>query len=324
MFVDMPEAELAAYRSAQTTPADFDEFWRRTLDEARTAASAPTLTLVDTGLSTIDTYDVTFSGFAGQPVRAWLRVPSGTTGSLPAVVEYVGYGGGRGHVHENLMWASAGYAHLLMDTRGQGSAWSTGDTPDPDGTGPQFPGMMTRGIDSPDTYYYRRVITDAVRALETARELDVTDAARTVITGGSQGGGITIAVAGLVADVAAAAPYVPFLCDFPRATVITDNDPYKEIGRYLAVHRDKVERVHEVLSYFDGVNFARRATAPTLFSASLMDPTCPPSTIYGAFNEWQTADPRQKRMTLWQYNGHEGGGPLDRQYVLEFFRDVLG
>ncbi|QPZ37565.1 acetylxylan esterase [Paramicrobacterium chengjingii] len=320
MFVDMPEADLASYRSTQTDPADFDAFWTSTLQQARDAASAPTLTLIDTGLSTINTYDVTFSGFAGQPVKAWLRVPAAATTPLVTVVEYVGYGGGRGHVHENLMWASAGFAHLLMDTRGQGSAWSTGDTPDPDGTGPQFPGMMTRGIDSRETYYYRRVFTDAVRALETARELPMTDAARTVITGGSQGGGITVAVAGLVPDIAAAAPYVPFLCDFRRATVITDNDPYKEIGRYLAVHRNKVESVHKVLSYFDGVNFARRAIAPTLFSASLMDPTCPPSTIYGAFNEWRG----DKRMSLWQYNGHEGGGPLDRQYALEFFREVLG
>lgn len=319
MYVDMPEAELPQYRSSQTEPADFDAFWARTLHEAREAASAPVLVPVETGLTTIDTFDVAFSGFAGQPVRAWLRVPHGATHPLPAVVEYVGYGGGRGHALDNLMWAAAGFAHLIMDTRGQGSGWATGDTPDPDGTGPQFPGVMTRGIDSPETYYYRRVYTDAVRALETARELDIVDAASVVVTGGSQGGGITIAVAGLVPDVAAAAPYVPFLCDFPRATVITDSNPYKEIGSYLAVHRDKVERTHEVLSYFDGVNFSRRATSPTLFSASLMDSTCPPSTIYGAYNEWRG----EKQMSLWRYNGHEGGGIIDRQRALEFFRSAL-
>ncbi|SEB87324.1 cephalosporin-C deacetylase [Paramicrobacterium humi] len=320
MFVDMPEADLPEYSSSQVEPADFDAFWTQTLQEAREAASAPVLTPVDTGLATIDTYDVTFSGYAGQPVKAWLRVPRGAAGPLPAVVEYVGYGGGRGHELDNLLWASAGFAHLLMDTRGQGSGWATGDTPDPDGTGPQYPGVMTRGIDSRESYYYRRVFADAVRAFETARELELVDAARVAVTGGSQGGGIAIAVAGLVPEVAAAAPYVPFLCDFPRATVITDGFPYKEIGNYLAVHREKVERAHAVLAYFDGVNFARRASAPTLFSASLMDDTCPPSTIYGAFNEWRG----EKRVNLWRYNGHEGGGILDRQNALRFFRERLG
>ncbi|WP_437582646.1 acetylxylan esterase [Paramicrobacterium sp. CJ85] len=319
MYVDLPEAELAEYRSSQIDPTDFDAFWTQTLESARAAASSPVLTRVETGLTTINTYDVTFSGFAGQPVKAWLRVPAAASAPLPTVVEFVGYGGGRGHALDNLMWASAGFAHLLMDTRGQGSGWATGDTADADGTGPQAPGFMTRGIDHRDTYYYRRVITDAVRALETARELDMTDAARTAITGGSQGGGLTLAAAGLVPDVAAAAPYVPFLCDFRRATVITDNHPYKEIGGYLAVHRGKVEAVHEVLAYFDGVNFARRATAPVLFSASLMDPVCPPSTIYGAYNEWRGP----KQMNLWQYNGHEGGGILDRENALRFFRETM-
>src|SRR5690606_2779638 len=171
----------------------------------------------------------TFSGFDGQPVKAWLRVPKGVTGPLPAVVHYVGYGGGRGHHLENLLWASAGFAHFQMDTRGQGSGWSMGATPDPVGTGPQYPGVMTRGIDSRESYYYRRLFTDAVRAIDTVRELAFIDAGRVAVFGQSQGGGIALAVAGLVPDIAAVAPCVPFLCDFPRATVITDAYPYKEI-----------------------------------------------------------------------------------------------
>ena len=63
-----------------------------------------------------------------QPVRAWLRLPPRSADRLPAVVQYVGYGGGRGHAVENLLWSSAGYAHLLMDTRGQGSGWSRSAT----------------------------------------------------------------------------------------------------------------------------------------------------------------------------------------------------
>ncbi|MFJ2353704.1 acetylxylan esterase [Frigoribacterium sp. NPDC087798] len=316
MFTDLPEPALREYRSTQTDPDDFDEFWATTLAETRAHPLDLRVDRVDTGLTTVDVYDVTFSGWAGQPVRAWLRVPAAAEGPLPAVVQFVGYGGGRGAAVENLFWSSAGFAHLQMDTRGQGSGWSLGATPDPDGSGPAHPGVMTRGIDSRETYYYRRVFADAVRAVEAARGLDVVDASRVSVVGGSQGGGIALAVAGLVPDLAAVAAYVPFLCDFRRATVITDADPYKEIGRYLAVHRHRASSVHDVLAYFDGVNFARRATAPALFTTALMDPTCPPSTVFGAFHAYAGA----ADVTVWPYNGHEGGGFEDDLLALALFR----
>ncbi|NRD26170.1 acetylxylan esterase [Frigoribacterium sp. VKM Ac-2836] len=318
MFTDLPEPALREYRSTQTDPEDFDEFWATTLAETRAHPLDLRVERVETGLTTVDVFDVTFAGWAGQPVRAWLRVPAGVAGPLPAVVQFVGYGGGRGAAVENLFWSSAGFAHLQMDTRGQGSGWSLGATPDPDGSGPAHPGVMTRGIDSRETYYYRRVFMDAVRAVEAARGLDVVDATRVSVVGGSQGGGIALAVAGLVPDLAAVAAYVPFLCDFRRATVITDADPYKEIGRYLAVHRHRASSVHEVLAYFDGVNFARRASAPALFTTALMDPTCPPSTVFGAFHAY--AGPAD--VTVWPYNGHEGGGFEDDLLALSLFRGV--
>lgn len=78
-------------------------------------------------------------------------------------MEYVGYGGGRGFPTEWLPFANAGFAHLVMDTRGQGSVWRLGETPDREleGGNPQYNGFMTRGILDPQHYYYRRVFTDA-------------------------------------------------------------------------------------------------------------------------------------------------------------------
>ncbi len=119
----------------------------------------------------IDTFDVTFRGFGGSPIRGWLHLPATRTGPLPGVVEFGGYGSGRGLAHERIFWAIAGYAHLMMDTRGQGSSWFIGETPDPDGDGAAAQaGFMTQGILDPATYFYRRVFTDAVRAVETIRD----------------------------------------------------------------------------------------------------------------------------------------------------------
>jgi len=201
------------------------------------------------------------------------------------VIQTLGYGGGRSFATDWLFWSSAGYAHLVMDTRGQGSAWSKGDTPDvePPGSNPQHPGFMTRGVLDPNTYYYRRVFTDGVRAVEAAQSHPAVDAKRIAITGGSQGGGIAIAVAGLCADVKVAMPDVPFLCHYRRATEIQGTFPYEEISKFCLVHRDKVDTVFRTLSYFDGVNFAARAKAQALFSVGLMDEICPPSTVFAAY-----------------------------------------
>src|SRR5438128_2661911 len=132
MFSDMAAEDLRRYRPERDEPADFDDFWRRTLEQARAAAVPPKLEAVETGMIHVDTFDVTFSGYDGQPVKAWLRLPKdrppkSAVGPLPAVVEYIGYGGGRGHAYEPTVWSSLGYAHFTMDSRGQSAVWSGAD-----------------------------------------------------------------------------------------------------------------------------------------------------------------------------------------------------
>ncbi|MFJ5263256.1 acetylxylan esterase [Streptomyces sp. NPDC088387] len=315
---DLPLDELRDYRADSTAPEDFDAFWSKTLQEAREYDLDARFEPVDTGLATLRTYDVTFAGFGGHPVKGWLTLPATAEEPLPLVVEFVGYGGGRGLPVEHLLWASSGRAHFVMDTRGQGSAWGGGgDTPDPVAGGPAYPGFMTRGIEAPEQYYYRRVFTDAVRAVEAARSHPLADASRTVATGRSQGGGISIAVGGLVPDLVAVAPDVPFLCDFPRATTLTDRHPYREVALWLKTHRGRTEDVLRTLSYFDGVHFAARGSAPALFSAALEDQTCPPSTVFAAFNAWAHED---KNIEVYDFNDHEGGGPYQEATRLRWLR----
>ncbi len=307
MFSDLSGRDLWNYRSSQQEPADFDAFWAETVAEARSHELGLELAPFETPMVTLDIYDVRFNGFGGQPVRAWLRVPARTAEPLPVVVEFVGYGGGRGLAEDATFWASCGFAHLQMDTRGQGSGWSVGDTPDSGPVGPHSPGFMTAGIESPTDYYYRRLITDAVRLTDAIREIAVADPQHLTVLGASQGGGLALAAAGLSSSVTSLVAYVPFLCDFPRAVTITDAEPYKEISRYLAVHRGKEDSVMRTLQYFDGVNFARRATARAVFTTSLMDEICPPSTVMGAYQAY--AGPKELR--IWTHNGHEGGGRYD-------------
>jgi cephalosporin-C deacetylase len=321
-FFDLPLNQLKTYKPKRDEPKDFDAFWTKTLLETRKHDLDATFKRIEVGLQTVETFDVTFNGYGGQPIKGWLLLPRHRTGKLPCVVEFIGYGGGRGHVTNWLLWSAAGFAHFIMDTRGQGSAWSKGDTPDlePEGSNPHFPGFMTRGILKPETYYYRRVFADGVRAVETAQTHDTIDANRIAVTGGSQGGGISIAVAALNSNVKIALPDVPFLCHYRRATQLTSAHPYEEIARFCVTHRDKVETVFDTLSYFDGVNFATRAKARALFSVGLMDEICPPSTVYAAYNHWKG----KKDIRVYEYNHHEGGGEYQSVEKVKFLREVWG
>jgi cephalosporin-C deacetylase len=312
---------LKNYRPERYEPADFDSFWQSTLTEARVYPLNAQFEPVDYGLKAQETFDVTFAGFGGQPIKGWLLLPRQCSGRLPCIVEYIGYGGGRGFPTDWLLWTSVGYAHLIMDTRGQGSAWQKGDTPDNGAGGNPFhPGFMTQGVLDPHTYYYRRVFTDAVRAVEAARAHPSINPQLIAVTGGSQGGGITIAAAALIPDIQIAMPEVPFLCHYRRATELVDTYPYQEISNYLNSHRDQVDQVFHTLSYFDGVNLATRAEAASLFSAGLMDMVCPPSTVYAAFNYWNGP----KQMRTYTYNGHEGGGDFHTIEKIKFVQRMWG
>jgi cephalosporin-C deacetylase len=313
-FPDLVHPALDAYRSAVEMPSDFAAFWAGTISEARAIGGEVSIVPAKTSLKLIEAFDVTFPGFGGHPVKGWLYLPKQREVKIPLVVQYLGYGGGRGFPHELLHWAASGYAYFRMDTRGQGSGWSMGATPDPVGTTPSIPGVMTKGILDRNDYYYRRLFTDGVRAIDMLIDQGFVDTHRIAVCGGSQGGGISLAVAGIDGRVKAVMPDVPFLCDFPRAVRTAGRDPYGEIVRFLAQHRDKSAKVFETLRYFDGVNFARQSRAAALFSVALMDDICPPSTVYGAYHAYAG----EKSIVEYEFNNHEGGGPFQDRAQMEW------
>ncbi|MFU8945269.1 acetylxylan esterase [Mycetocola zhadangensis] len=322
---DLPLAELERYNPARVEPGNFDTFWADTLAEARQFDLDARFDEVDAGYTELITEDVTFSGFGGHPIKGWMLRPRHVVGQLPAVVSYIGYGGGRGLLSEWTGIPSAGIAHFVMDLRGQGAGHRTGETADPGVGGPHFGGFLTMGIESPADYYYRRLFTDAVRAVEAVQSHPAVDPTRVILSGGSQGGAICLAAAALSPTVIEHAPIaaivdVPFLSHVRRATELVNTAPYSELVTYFRTRRHSEERAFETLSYFDGVNFAARATLPALFSVGLLDDICPPSTVYAAYNAYAG----EKQLVVYPYNGHENGGPFQDAEHLAFFRRILG
>jgi cephalosporin-C deacetylase len=323
---DLPEAELREYRPQPAAPADLADFWRRTFAETDATPVDARFTPVDAAMSNVAVHDVRFAGWGGADIAAWLLTPRDGQESAPCVVQYLGYGMGRGLPHDHTMWPAAGWATLVVDTRGVSGRFGVpGDTPDPHGGGwPHVPGFLTDGVDDPEHYYYRRVYADAVRALAAAAAAPGVDPARLVVAGASQGGAIAQAVGALHGLAGGPAPLaalidVPFMTHIRRAVDITDEQPYYELVQYLSTRRADAARVFGTLAYFDGFHLAPLGTIPALYSVALRDPICPPSTVFAAYHAWSGP----KRIEVWPFNEHEGGGPHQRGVQLRYVQEVL-
>jgi cephalosporin-C deacetylase len=88
-FFDLPLGELEMYRAELAQPDDFDVFWSHTLREAGEIGLNVRADPVETQLTAIRTWDVTFAGFGGHEIRAWLHLPRGVdTERRPAVSSF--------------------------------------------------------------------------------------------------------------------------------------------------------------------------------------------------------------------------------------------
>jgi cephalosporin-C deacetylase len=310
---DMPIGELRTYRPPLTRKDDFDAFWRETLAQIRQAPIEATFTPVDDyPLRNATLYDVRYTGWDGARIGGWYIRPAGaepalrsprpqgvgslSKGPFPAVVVYHGYSGFRSEPHVHFAWTLQGYAVLAVDVRGQ-----SGDTADTSVyPGGHTWGWMTQGILDRQSYYYRGVYADCVRALDALATREEVDMARVAVTGVSQGGGLTLAVAGLDPRPVAAMADIPFLCHFERAVDLAEVNPYLEISGYIRQYPQHERRVFDTLTYFDGMNLAPHIRCPTLMSVGLVDKCCPPSTAFATYNHLQCV----KELAVYRYNEH--------------------
>ncbi len=324
VLFDMPQPELERYRPDVAEPADFAEFWRKQLADAAAHSLEATFTPAASVLRHADVFDVSFRGYGGDAIRGWLQVPHRLATHPATIVEFIGYGGGRGLPHEWLSYSTAGHVHFVMDSRGQGGNWRGSDTADGHDEGlPGAGGFLTRGVLDPAQMYYTRLFVDAARAVQAARSHPIAAAFPLVATGGSQGGALTLAAASLAelsgAPVTAALPDVPFLAHFARATRVTGVAPYSEIIKFCQAYPHHTEAVFANLAYIDVVNHGRRSTVPALFSVGLVDEITPASTVYAAYNHY--AGP--KDIKVYPFNGHEGGGPRHHEAKLAYLEALL-
>lgn len=312
-LIDMPLEELKKYPGRNPRPADFDRFWAHGLAEMKEVDPQVQVTPVENPAKFADCFDLRFTGVGGARIYAKFIRPKGMEGPIPAVVMFHGYSMSSGEWHDKLCYAANGMAVFAMDCRGQG-----GLSEDVGGVrGNTLNGHIIRGLaDSPEKLYYRQVFLDAAQLAGIAMSMPEIDASRVGATGWSQGGGITLACAGLEPRISRAAPVYPFLCDYRRVWEMDlARSAYDEIAQYFRkfdpLHAKESE-VFDRLGYIDAQHHAPQIRAEVLMTTGLMDTICPPSTQFAAFNKI----PGKKSVDIMPDFTHEGlPGVSDRVFA---------
>lgn len=314
--IDKPLEELRSYRGINPRPPDFDEFWDEALAELDQVDPELTLSPAAMETSFASCHDLSFTGVGGARIYAKLIVPLKHTGPLPAAVRFHGYTGSSGDWSDHLGLAAEGFVVAALDCRGQG-----GRSEDLGGAvGNTHHGHIIRGAsDDPRKLLFRQIFLDTVQLARIVMDMEQVDEDRVAATGGSQGGGLTIACAALEPRISRAASVFPFLSDYLR---VWEMDLAERAYREIREHLRRTDPTHEHmqefftrLGYIDVHHLAPRIKADLLVLTGLMDEVCPPSTQFAVFN----AVTASKEMIIYPDFGHERlPGADDR--VFQFLR----
>jgi cephalosporin-C deacetylase len=301
--VDMPLEELKTYQGRNPRPADFDEFWDKSLNEMK--AIDPEIEMVPADFKTpyADCFHLYFTGVGGARVHAKYLKPKNAQEPHPGLLEFHGYSGNSGDWTSKLSYAAAGYSVLSLDCRGQG-----GFSEDKGGVkGNTLRGHIIRGLeDSPEKLYYRQVFLDTAQLAGIMFDMEDVDSSKVAAMGGSQGGGLTLACVSLEPRINRAVPIFPFLCDYKRVwDMDLDQNAYAELREYFRRFDPRHEREDEIfntLGYIDVQHLAPRIKSKIKMAVGLIDTTCPPSTQFAAFNKISS----EKDLVIYPDFGHEG------------------
>jgi cephalosporin-C deacetylase len=303
MLVDKKLPELFEWQGCNPRPDDFDAYWERALSELKTVDPAAEFVPAKFTAPFADCFDLYYSGVRGAKIYAKFIKPKNIREKAPAVFVFHGYAGNSGDWTGLLPYAAAGFAVAAMDCRGQG-----GRSEDTGGIrGNTLYGHIIRGLDSgPDDLLFRHIFLDIAQLVGIVSAMPDVDKNRMGCFGGSQGGGLTLACAGLCPQIKRAAPRMNFLSDYQRVWEMDlAVNAYQELKDYFRHFDPLHEREKEIftrLGYIDVQFLAPRIKAEVLMFTGLMDTVCPPSTQFAVYNKITS----KKNIKLYHDFAHEG------------------
>lgn len=278
---------------ATQCPADFDEFWNNALKDARQYALDPHKTLLpDRCTETVNVYEVSFvNNKPSSRIYGILCVPV-KPGKYPALLRVPG--AGVRPYSGDVYTASQGAITLEIGIHGFSVTLPLSVYVDMRDA--CMEGYWESNLDQPDKNFYKRVVVGAVRAVDYIASLPEWNGNEVGVSGASQGGFLSLAVAALDNRITFLAPVHDAMCDYEVAL------KKKACGwphYFYQVDKPDMDKVKGA-RYYDGINFARRVKCPGWYSFGYNDEVVPPSSAYSVYNVVNAP----KNLSIYQMTGH--------------------
>ncbi|MBM3888927.1 MAG: acetylxylan esterase [Verrucomicrobia bacterium] len=259
-------------------PDDFDAFWAGQKKKLAAVPVNPRLTPEKSPVQGVDCFDLQ-ADCVGAPVSGYFARPAGAKPkSLPAILLVHGAG-----VRSSSLGAAAGWAKeglLALDINAHGIPNGKPEQFYTDLRNGELKEYTRRGRESRDTVYFFGMFLRLVRALDFLTAQPEWDGRTVVVHGSSQGGYQSLVAAGLDPRVTFFAAGVPAGCDHTGYAAGRVNGWPK----FIAPGEKPAPNVLEAVRYYDAVNFAARTKAAGIVTVGFIDTTCPPTTVYAAYN----------------------------------------
>ncbi len=294
-----------------TRPSDFDDYWQKIGDEAKTEnVSFRRIPDDKNSNATVQVFRIVMES-GDRSCYGWLAIPR-KKGKYPGLLmlqgEYTRAS------KPNTSVAGCGLVTMMLEP--------TGQLPD----NQQIP-LNTRVFTnptSPDDFGMREVVVRYLQALDVLAKSPEVDGTRLSVTGVGTGGAIAVMLAALDNRVKAVAPDVMSysVVDYGMKDDkgnVKNNWPYPEAVKYIRENPEMTAKILNTMLYFDVANFASVVKVPVMISAGLKDSFAPPTNIYSVFNRLN--GPRVIKM---YFAGHEGGAAAHWEIKVKWLLGVLG
>jgi cephalosporin-C deacetylase-like acetyl esterase len=273
-----------------TLPSDFEAFWDKGKQELAKIPISPILTLMpERCTAKVDVYHVQIDNIHGK-IYGILCQPK-KEGKYPAILHVPG--AGIRPYYGNVDEAEKGFITFTIGIHGIPVNLDK-DVYENLRNGALFR-YHTFNLDNKDIAYYKRVYLGCVRSVDFIESLDSYNG-NIAVTGGSQGGALSIVTAALDDRIDYLAALCPALCD---VTGYLHGRAGGWPGWFRDENTNKTEKI-ETSKYFDVVNFARFVKVPGWYSWGYNDDICPPTSMYAAYNMIQA----EKELQIFQETQH--------------------
>jgi cephalosporin-C deacetylase-like acetyl esterase len=263
-------------------PDDFDAFWQEKKAQLAAVPGSPNLTPVKSPVAGVETFDLQAASI-GKPVSGYFARPADAKPrSLPAILLVHGAGVRSASLGGAANWAKQGL--LALDINAHGIPNGQPEKYYTDLANGELKDYRAIGRDSRDTIYFMGMCLRLIRAIDFLTAQTDWDGKTVIVYGSSQGGLQAIAAAGLDKRVTFIAAGVPAGCDHSGVAVNRVNGWPKIVPNDKDGKPDA--KVLNAARYIDCMNFATRTKAGGIFTVGFIDGTCPPTSVYAAYNNF--------------------------------------